>query len=69
MDIIDKMKNNPKDVKILEIIQLLENYDYKLVEGKTHYSFINSLGDIITIKKECELKPIYVREAIKRIGM
>ena len=41
---------------------------WKLENGNSHRNFINSKGDVITIKEENPLKAVYVKDVLKRIG-
>lgn len=40
----------------------------KSKKGTSHRNFINSNGDVITIKEENPLKAVYVKDVLKRIG-
>ena len=39
-----------------------------LKNGTSHRNFINSKGDVITIKEENPLKAVNVKNVLKRIG-
>lgn len=41
---------------------------WKWKNGTSHRNFINSNGDVITIKEENPLKAVYVKDTLKRIG-
>lgn len=41
---------------------------WKQENGTSHRNFINSNGDVITIKEENPLKAVYVKDTLKRIG-
>ena len=41
---------------------------WKDLTGTSHRNFINSKGDVITIKYENPLKAVYVKDVLKRIG-
>lgn len=41
---------------------------WKRKNGTSHRNFINSKGDVITIKEENPLKAVYVKDVLKRIG-
>ena len=41
---------------------------WKPKNGTSHRQFINSQGDVITIKEESPLKAVYVKDILKRIG-
>ena len=41
---------------------------WKHENGTSHRNFINSKGDVITIKEENPLKAVYVKDTLKRIG-
>ena len=40
----------------------------KTKTGTSHRNFINSTGEVITIKEENPLKAVYVKDVLKRIG-
>ena len=40
---------------------------WKQKHGTSHRQFINSNGDVITIKEETPLKAVYVKDVLKRI--
>lgn len=40
----------------------------KTKTGTSHRNFINSKGDVITIKEENPLKAVYVKDVLRRIG-
>lgn len=69
--IILKMKEQPNEIRFQEIIKVLEynGYSMKSKTKTSHRQFINSNGDIITLKEENPLKAIYVKDALKRIGI
>jgi len=36
--------------------------------GTSHRQFINTKGDVITIKEDSSLKAVYVKDVLRRIG-
>ena len=68
-NLIKKMKTKPNEIRFIEICKILKynGYEIKEQKGTSYVHFINSSGDIITIKKEEKIKPIYVRDVLKKI--
>lgn len=68
--IIQKMKQQPNGIRFEELKKVLNDYGYfmKSKTGTSHRNFINSNGDVITIKFENPLKAVYVKDVLKRIG-
>ena len=65
--IIEKMKNQPRDVRLPEAEKVLAAYDYCFSRQRgSHRHYINSNGDVITLKDP--LKISYVNEILERIG-
>ena len=65
--IIEKMKNQPHGVRLPEAEKVLAAYNYYFCRQKgSHKHYINSSGDIITLKEP--LKISYVNEILERIG-
>ena len=62
--IIQKMKRQPNGIRFQELVKVLEYNGYKMKDR----NFINSKGDVITIKEENPLKAVYVKDVLKRIG-
>ena len=67
--IIFKMKQRPNGIRFVEVQRVQEAYGYEMKKlGPTsHRQFINSYGDVITIKYENPLKAVYVKDVLKRI--
>lgn len=66
--IIEKMKRQPNGIKITEIDKVLYYYGYTLDRQKgSHRQYINSKGDVITIKDENPVKAVYVKDVLNRI--
>lgn len=66
--IIEKMKRQPNGIKIAEIDKVLYYYGYTLDRQKgSHRQYINSRGDVITIKDENPVKAVYVKDVLNRI--
>ncbi len=68
--IILKMKRQPNGIRFQELAKVLEYNGYKMKtsKGTSHRNFINSSGDVITIKEENPLKAVYVKDVLRRIG-
>lgn len=68
--LISKMKRQPNGIRFQELSKVLEYSGYKMKSktGTSHRQFINSNGDVITIKQENPLKAVYVKDVLKRIG-
>jgi len=65
--ITEKMKNQPRGIKLPEAEKVLAAYNYNFKRQKgSHRHYINEAGDIITIKDP--LKISYVNEILERIG-
>lgn len=65
--IIEKMKNQPRGIRLSEAEKVLAEYSYKFARQKgSHRHYINEVGDIITLKDP--LKISYVNEILERIG-
>ena len=64
------MKRQPNGIRFQELRKVLEYNDYTMKSrtGTSHRQFINSKGDVITIKEENPLKAVYVKDVLKRIG-
>ena len=65
--IIEKMKNQPRGVRVEEAEKVLAayGYDFKRQRG-SHRHYLNAQGDLITLKDP--LKISYVIELLERIG-
>lgn len=68
--IISKMKRQPNGIRFQELAKVLEYNGYRLKQksGTSHRNFINSKGEVITIKEENPLKAVYVKDVLKRIN-
>ena len=68
--IIQKMKQQPNGIRFEKLKKVLVFYGYtmKSKTGTSHRNFINSKGDVITIKYENPLKAVYVKDVLKRIN-
>lgn len=57
--IIDKMKRQPDGIRMAEADRVLTSHGYKLDRQKgSHCHYINTKGDVITIKNETPLKAV-----------
>jgi predicted RNA binding protein YcfA (HicA-like mRNA interferase family) len=66
--IIEKMRNQPNGIRMLEADRVLVANGYRLDRQKgSHRQYINSSGDVITIKEENPLKAVYVKDILSRI--
>ena len=67
--IIEKTKNQPNGIRHEEAAKVLEYAGYHLDRQKgSHMQFINSKGDVFTLKNESPLKAVYVKEILSRIN-
>ena len=68
--LVSKMKRQPNGIRFYELAKVLEynGYIMKKKSGTSHRNFINSKGDVITIKEDNPLKAVYVKDVLKRIG-
>lgn len=66
--IIEKMKRQPNGISMSEADKVLAANGYRLARQKgSHCHYINTSGDVITIKKESTLKAVYVKNILNRI--
>lgn len=66
--IIEKMKNQPNGIRMSEADKVLTANGYRLDRQRgSHRQYINSAGDVITIKDENPLKAAYVKDILSRI--
>jgi len=68
--IITKMKNQPNGISIDEADIVLRHHNYRLDRQKgSHRQYITSSGDRLTIpERRPTIKPVYVKEILRRIG-
>jgi predicted RNA binding protein YcfA (HicA-like mRNA interferase family) len=65
--IIEKMKNQPRGIRLEEAEKVLAANGYIFNRQKgSHRHYINGIGDLITLKDP--LKISYVNEILERIG-
>ena len=65
--IIEKMKNQPRGVRLEEAEKVLAAYGYEFKRQKgSHRHYINGKGELITLKDP--LKISYISELLERIG-
>ena len=65
--IIEKMKNQPRGVRLEEGEKVLAAYGYSFKRQKgSHRHYLNEQGDLITLKEP--LKISYIDELLERIG-
>ncbi len=66
--IIEKMKRQPNGIRMAEADNVLraKGYEFSRQNG-SHRQYINSKGDVITIKEENPLKAVYVKDILNRI--
>lgn len=66
--LIDKMIRQPNGIRPEEAHKVLKAYGYILDRQRgSHRQYINSAGNVITIKEETPLKAIYVKDILSRI--
>jgi predicted RNA binding protein YcfA (HicA-like mRNA interferase family) len=62
------MKNQPNGIRMSEADKVLIANGYRLDRQKgSHRQYINSSGDVVTIKDENPLKAAYVKDILSRI--
>ncbi|MCL2165220.1 MAG: type II toxin-antitoxin system HicA family toxin [Oscillospiraceae bacterium] len=67
--LIEKMKRQPNSVSMPEADKVLTAKGYTLSRQKgSHCHYINTSGDVITIKKDNPLKAVYVKDILNRIS-
>lgn len=67
--IIEKMKNQPNGIRVADADKVLQHYGYRLDRQRgSHRQYINSKGDVLTIKDETPLKAVYVKDILHRIN-
>lgn len=65
--IIEKMKNQPRGIRLAEAEKVLAAFGYFFNRQKgSHRHYINKQGDLITLKDP--LKISYINELLERIG-
>ena len=65
--IIDKMKNQPRGIRLEEAEKVLAAYGYIFKrQNGSHRHYLNGQGDLITLKEP--LKISYINELLERIG-
>lgn len=66
--IIEKMMNQPNGIRMSEADKVLIANGYRLNRQRgSHRQYINSAGDVITIKDENPLKTVYMKDILSRI--
>lgn len=65
--LIEKMKNQPRGIRLPEAEKVLAAYGYHLKRQKgSHRHYLHASGDLITLKED--LKISYINEILERIG-
>jgi len=65
--IIEKMKNQPRGIRLEEAEKVLSAYGYSFARQRgSHRYYINNQGDLIMLKEP--LKISYITELLERIG-
>lgn len=66
--IVEKMNHQPNGIRMSEADKVLTAKGYRLDRQKgSHRQYINSAGDVITVKEENPLKAVYVKDILSRI--
>jgi len=66
--IIEKMKNQPNGIRLQEADKVLMAIGYRLDRQKgSHRQYINTVGNVITIKADNVLKACYIKDILKRV--
>ncbi|MBQ7976623.1 MAG: type II toxin-antitoxin system HicA family toxin [Clostridia bacterium] len=67
--IIEKMKRQPNGIRVAEIDKVLVHFGYRLDRQRgSHRQYINTSGNVITVKEENPLKAVYVKDVLNRIN-
>lgn len=68
--LVQKMKNQPHNIRYPEAAKVLEHFGYQLVRASgSHRHFRNSEGSLITVKEDKPtIKRAYVEDVLSRIG-
>lgn len=68
--LVEKMKNQPHNIRYQEIVKVLEFHGYQLVRTNgSHRHFRNSNGSLITLKEDKPtVRRAYVEDVLNRIG-
>jgi len=65
--LVEKMKNQPRGIRISEAEKVLAAYGYRFARQKgSHRHYINNAGDLITLKDP--LKISYINAILERIN-
>lgn len=65
---IEKMKRQPNGIRMSEADKVLTASGYRLDrQNGSHRQYINTFGDVITVKDENPLKAVYVKDILGRI--
>jgi len=66
--LVEHMRNQPNGIRMSEADKVLKAKGYRLDRQKgSHRQYINSSGDVITVKDENPLKAVYVKDILNRI--
>ena len=66
--LIAHMQNQPNGIRMSEADKVLKAKGYRFDRQKgSHRQYINSSGDVITVKDENPLKAVYVKDILSRI--
>ena len=66
--LIEKMQRQPTGIRMDDADRVLREKGYRLDRQKgSHRQYINSFGDVITIKDENPLKSVYIKDILRRI--
>ena len=65
--IIEKMKNQPRGIRLEEAEKVLAAYGYDFMRQKgSHRHYLNGQGDLITLRDPPKIT--YINELLERIG-
>lgn len=67
----ERLKNSPKNVRFEELENLMTRVGgFEVRNESSHYTFSHpDLPDIITVKKENYVKPVYVKRCLKAFDL
>jgi hypothetical protein len=66
---LDKMKKNPKDWRIEDVITVAKRYNLMIrAEGGSHYVFsFHGIKESVSVPARKPIKPVYIRQFVELI--
>jgi predicted RNA binding protein YcfA (HicA-like mRNA interferase family) len=69
--LLEKLRNNPKNVRFADLCKLLESYGFVLRRSSgSHHSFVVTIGEqkvLLVVPYRRPLKVVYVKKTLKLI--